>query len=147
WLWRFGGSLLNADRTASNLTDPKSIQGIETYLSLLTEHEASTRQQSHSVQAWNAGALGIYPDGSWAIRPNRQLEFAWDTVTVSHGPAGSIERVSWDGLIVPAGAQHPREGFLFLEFILSDEGQRIIAERDTWVPVRTSTATNIWTRL
>jgi multiple sugar transport system substrate-binding protein len=127
-----GGQVLSDDRTECTFGTPESLQALEFWFGMLTEHQVSPAPGSLPEQAWSGDwflsqsvAMGLF--GPW-WRPalvNMEEQFSWD---VAHPPKSPTtgqrgSDVYVDQWAIAAGSQLPVETFDFVTFLTSKAGQ------------------------
>jgi len=127
WIWRNKGSILSADKKRCVMDSPEAIEAMEFYIGLRTKYKvapsASIEKEQGSDMLFMSGKLAMWPNGSWALPNYRTIkDFEWDICLVPRWKTGSIERVSWDGWIVPANSRNPELGWKLIEFLGGGEG-------------------------
>lgn len=77
------------------------------------------------------GKAAMITTGSWNVNAYKKsiTGFKWDVAPLPKAPTGkSVSVVSGLGNVANAKTQHPDEAWAWINFIASEEGQRIIAE-------------------
>lgn len=134
-----GGQVLSDDRSTCMFTEPATVEALEFWFDLLTEHEVSpppgSLPEQGGVVDWfltQSISMGFY--GPW-MRPlvvSTENQFNWDVanapISPQTGERGSD--VYTDQWAISTGSQHPVETFDFLTFMTSQEAQ------EQWVALR-----------
>ena len=134
-----GGQVLSEDRSQCLFGEPESVEALDFWFGLLTEHEVApppgALPEQGGVVDWfltQSVAMGLY--GPW-MRPlivSIENQFAWD---VAHQPIapGTGERgsdVYTDHWAIASRSEMPAETFDFVTFLTSKDAQ------ERWVELR-----------
>ena len=134
-----GSQVLSDDRSTCMFTEPATLEALEFYFGLLTEHEVSPPpgalpEQSGVIDWFNTQNVAMSVYGPW-MRPlivSIENQFNWD---VAHPPMSpnTGERgsdVYTDHWGIATGSELPEEAFDFVTFLTSHEAQ------ERWVELR-----------
>jgi multiple sugar transport system substrate-binding protein len=69
------------------------------------------------------------------------LAFDWAVAPFPKGPAGRATLVNSAGIVIGAGTAHPDEAWKFVRYVVSPEGQSVLASLGFAIPVTASVAT------
>ena len=148
-VWAFvyqgGGQLVDnlIQPTRATLDDPLVVRAVEWYASLANEHRVTPLISSMSEDLWRTtwNAIDRQQTGMWAVLlserggRNRQSTwpFEWGVVPMPQDKS-RVTFVMATGYFITAQATHPRESWLWLEYLATE------ADLDWDVPPRRSTA-------
>ena len=148
-VWAFvyqgGGQVVDnlIQPTRATLDDPLVVRAVEWYASLANEHQVMPLISAMSTDMWRAtwNAIDRQETGMWTVLlserggRNRQSTwpFEWGVVPLPRDQS-RVTFVMATGYFVSARAAHPRESWLWLDFLATE------ADLDWDVPPRRSTA-------
>ncbi len=92
--------------------------------------DSATLRQQSVLQLFTSGRLGFfYGNCGQAVNFRRVIkDFRWDVGPMPAGPSGkNLNNVSLVGMCLPTSSKNPDWAWRFLEFVMEDEPQRIIA--------------------
>lgn len=146
-----GGSLLNEDATAFNMTDPKVIETVEYMTDMVTEYNVMpTEAQMGGIRDWDlfaAGRLGMLVTGVWAI-PDfaKNCDFNWD-VEVEPGNVQKATSFFSNAYVIDKNSEVAEAALDFINFITSDPEVAKIRVEAAWElpPVTTEEVVEAYT--
>jgi len=137
--WQAGGELVSPDGARCTLDAPENIRALEFMTELYDAvggREAvmkfSSTFEANENDPFFAGKVAMKTDGNWVLEqisryaPN--LDFG---VAPAPMPNRNDPVISWSGgfaWVIPAGAKKPDDAWRFIEFCVSDAGQRLYHE-------------------
>ncbi len=144
WATGNGGNWFDAyvDPTASTISDPKMIEGVQFYADLANVHHVAPNADDLANQAgpdiFIGGTAAMCLVGHWfypAFSEAEGLDF--DIGVFPVGPGGTTPKTDLGstGLAVSATTEHPEAAWEFVKFSTGPEGQAVIAESGLFVPV------------
>jgi multiple sugar transport system substrate-binding protein len=128
--------------TASTITDPKIVEGLQWYADLANVHRVAPNAEEIATQAgpdmFMGGRASMVLVGHWmypAFSGVDGLDF--DVAVLPVGPQGTTPKTDLGstGLSISATTDHVDQAWEFVKFSTGPEGQRIIAESGLFVPV------------
>jgi multiple sugar transport system substrate-binding protein len=138
FVYAAGGSLFNADRTACNMTDPKSIAGLQFMSDLFSKYKVSPApgmEGGVGETEWHAGTVGMFPNGRWQVPGDRANDkFDWGVVEMPTGPGGQSTWLNWGAYIVSAKTKYPAQAWIVMKALTSPDVQAQIASMGTNIP-------------
>lgn len=146
WVASEGGRVVTADGTRAAFSSPESLKGLRDLVELVTVQKVAMPPNRSitipGVDPFAAGKIAMQPQVFPQVPSYRATmkNFDWDVQVM---PAGSVKRVTNMGAAgygMSTNTKHPREAWEFLKFIVSSEGQRVLAEAGSGIPVLKSMA-------
>ncbi|NLN27649.1 MAG: sugar ABC transporter substrate-binding protein [Firmicutes bacterium] len=130
-----GVSVFNDDHTDTLIDTPEAIEVLEVLQHIYQNYNSpDTYMFEHEGNV----AMNIY----WRARvsagapENIGDKFDWTVAPMPAGKAGSVGLTKMNPWVINPSTQHPEEAWAFLRFFMSEEGQRINAEDDRAVMLR-----------
>lgn len=130
--WTLGGSVTNPDYTKATgfLNSDASVKALSTLKDWFKGGAPSLLGgQPDTWGGFKAGTYGAIQDGPWAfaaLQPD--LKDKMVGAPIPKGPAGSISVVGGEDIVMFANSQHKNEAWTFIQYMLSDEAQQIMAK-------------------
>ncbi len=130
-----GGSFLTPDKKQSAINTPEAIEAVQFAVDLIYKHKVSPSAQGVSSlpgyiesggSPFMTGLVAMKIQGNYELGILLEQDtFSWDVVTmpkqkVKGGLAWSQAWVMWEK------TQHPDEAWQFIEFMMSEEGSKVI---------------------
>ena len=146
WVASEGGRVVTKDGARAAFSSPESLKGLEDLVRLVTvEKVAMPPNRSITipgVDPFAAGKIAMQPQVFPQVPFYRATmkDGDWDVQVM---PAGTIKRVTNMGAAgygMSTNTKHPKEAWEFLKFIVSPEGQRILAASGSGIPCLKSLA-------
>ncbi|MFH1783274.1 MAG: extracellular solute-binding protein [bacterium] len=131
FIWQAGGDPYNAKGTKSNLTSPKTLEGLKFFTDLYTKYGVP-----HAVlDTYTGFSTGLYPiilDGDW-IGPTIEtqspdLKGKWTVAVLPRGPECDAGFIGGRNLGIFSGSKHKKEAIQFLVYLSTPEVQKRIFE-------------------
>ena len=146
WVASEGGRVVTKDGELASFSSPESLKGLEDLVRLVTvEKVAMPPNRSITipgVDPFAAGKIAMQPQVFPQVPFYRATmkDGDWDVQVM---PAGTVRRVTNMGAAgygMSTNTKHPKEAWEFLKFIVSPEGQRILAASGSGIPCLKSLA-------
>jgi len=146
WVASEGGRVVTRDGARASFSSPESLKGLEDLVRLVTvEKVAMPPNRSITipgVDPFAAGKIAMQPQVFPQVPFYRATmkDGDWDVQVM---PAGTMRRVTNMGAAgygMSTNTKHPKEAWEFLKFIVSPEGQRILAASGSGIPCLKSLA-------
>jgi len=140
YFWSLGGKLTSDDYTTVDgfLNSPESIKALETMVDWNKKGLVIPPLMGGEPGAWDGLKSGQYlmvDDGPWfysILLGDKENTFnpLDNTVRglIPEGPGGSRSVVGGEDLVIFANAKHPDEAWTFMQWMLTEEPQKIMAE-------------------
>ncbi|MBB6671292.1 ABC transporter substrate-binding protein [Cohnella nanjingensis] len=142
WMRAYGGSALDATLTKSNFTDPKSIQGLTAWADTINKLKISpTREAANTGKFFENGkaAMTFFQYATQVSLNKNKPDLDWDTVMMPKGMDGKrfVPMVVNQWVLYSKSKPEVKEAaWTFLKYYLSDEGQNLLSESGTSLPVK-----------
>jgi len=146
WIVSEGGRLVTPDGKTSTLSSPESLKGISDLIGLVTEHDVALPPDRSltipGVDPFAAGKIAIQPQVFPQVPLYRATmkDFEWDVQVMPKGSVCRATNMGAAGYGISRNSKYPNEAWEFLKFIVSQEGQRILGEAGSGIPVLKSLA-------
>ena len=146
WVASEGGRVVTKDGSRAAFSSPESLKGLREMVELVTVHKVALPPNRSitipGVDPFAAGKIAMQPQVFPQVPLYRAAmkDFDWDVQVM---PAGTVKRVTNMGAAgygMSGNTKHPKEAWEFLKFIVSPEGQRILAGSGSGIPVLKSMA-------
>lgn len=146
YFWLAGGVLTDSGyTTASGFFDsPESVEAVEQLVELFQNGTLAIKDVDGSADAWDGVQTGEYAmifEGPWFfawISDYADKSIVPATIPSFGGDSASI--VGGENIVIFSDSEHPEEAFEFIEFMVSDEVQVMMAVNTNQIPVRRSAA-------
>ena len=138
WIWAVnftGDGWLSEDRKEVLVQSPGYIELLEYWLDLIELGAAPPPGRAASRSSWEGG-YGFWQ--GWAHygqNLERAATYDWAMVPFPKGPVADLHFAHGHMWSLPSNAEHPERGWVFLEWLLSPEGQRAIVTLDGRQPL------------
>lgn len=130
FLFGFGGDFLNEDHTASRLSDPKTVAGLQFIADLRYKHVCAPTpaQGANSAFTFESGKLGMTIDWMGMTPRYRKAvkDFDWDVVPMPTGPVSGETIVKGNQLVIPKHCKNPAAAWRFARFITSEKTEQLL---------------------
>lgn len=149
FIFQNGGEVLSADKTKSGLDTPAVKEAIQWYVDLSLKEKVSPNQQQFSENSYTAffesGKTAMALFGSWMLSEFGANEYVAQNCDVAVLPQGKQRATIFNGLgnAVAANTPHKEEAWKFVEFLGSEEANKIQAESGVAIPAYQG-ATDAW---
>jgi multiple sugar transport system substrate-binding protein len=129
--------VVTADHTTCTLQEPGSIEALTFLKGLLDEGYMPSVSQLGGTSAddeynlFKSGKVAMYLNGAWKLPDTiRDVTFNWDIVPLPHNPTSGLSRpvLHASAWAASASSANPDLAANLVQFLVSDEGQRIFAE-------------------
>ncbi len=138
-----GGSVLSEDLSKCALTTPEAIQAIKFMVDLIHQDRVSPMpgQLPSGVNPFHTGKVAMRIDGSYSVNPTLAVPFRWDVAALPQGKKRAA--AYWtQATSVFKNSKQKDAAWTFVQFLLSDEGQRILAESKFATPSKKAIASS-----
>lgn len=141
-----GGKLLSPDRMTSLLGSAKSAHALHLLTDMVTDLQIAAPQDatltSQAIHPFSAGIVAMTPSVFPAVPKMRATmkQFDWDVQRMPRGSHKLVVTIGASGYGISETTLHPQESWQFLRFILSTEGQKILASQGSGIPALKSLA-------
>ncbi len=146
FVWSSGGELVDdtEEPTTLVLDQPAAQDGVDFFLDLSLEHgvvpDDRAEQARESEARFLDGNLGMFLSSRRDTPTMRTIsDFEWDVAPLPVAPGGEpVTMLHSDAYCMSAASPAKDAAWSFIEFAMSDPGQRILAESGRTVPSRIS---------
>ncbi|ULL15941.1 sugar ABC transporter substrate-binding protein [Paenibacillus sp. H1-7] len=142
WMRAYGGSALDPTLTKATFADPKSIQGLTAWADTINKLKISpTREAANTGKFFENGkvAMTFFQYATQVSLNKNKPDLDWDTVKIPIGMDGKrfVPMVVNQWVMYSKSKPEVKEaGWTFLKYYLSDEGQTLLSESGTSLPVK-----------
>ncbi|HEY0827486.1 MAG TPA: sugar ABC transporter substrate-binding protein [Bacilli bacterium] len=145
FLWQAGAEILSPDGSTSKgyLDSPEAKKALEFFGSLYNIEKVAPKELP--PDAFPNGKVAIHIDGPWSLGgmaanfPNFKLGVDFDIAPLWKGAKQVTPNGSWN-MAITAASKHPKEAWLFLNWITGIEGSKQWYKDTKNLPARLSTA-------
>lgn len=134
FIWSHGGKIVDDlySPDANVVVDsPGTVAGLQLMQDLVIKDKVAPTPESAPIfgGSFEAGNVAMKFDGAWAPVFLKEIkDFEWDMALVPKGPAGRYTAVLYAGYGVSKNTKNPATAKAFAKFMMSEQGQRILAE-------------------
>jgi multiple sugar transport system substrate-binding protein len=143
-VYNHGGDIISADHTHTLMTEGPARDAFAFINAMMTEDKSimsAEELESYGYDGFSAGVAAMTFSGHWVIPKYNDLAFDWAVAPFPKGPAGRATLVNSAGIVIGAGTAHPDEAWKFVRYVISPEGQSVLASLGFAIPVTASVAT------
>ena len=143
-VYNHGGDIISADHSKTLMTEGPARDAFA-FINAMIHDDGSIMSaealQSYGNDGFAAGVAAMTFSGHWVIPQYNALDFDWAVATFPSGPAGRATLVNSAGIVIGAQTAHPDEAWKFVRYVVSAEGQSVLASLGFAIPVAESVAT------
>jgi multiple sugar transport system substrate-binding protein len=141
-IWAYGGEIINAEHTKTLIGEGGARDAWKYIDSLYKEGVMPTPTTSGEFggDLFQSKMAAMTTIGHWAVPGYVQAGINFNVAPMPKGPAGQATSVNSAGFVVAKDSKHPDEAFKFIQFALSEAGQKRLAELGFAIPVLKSVA-------
>jgi multiple sugar transport system substrate-binding protein len=141
-IWAYGGDILNADHTKTLIGDPNARKAWDFIESMVKDGSIPTPTVSgeYGGDLFQSKMAAMIPIGHWAVPGYVQAGIKLAAAPMPKGPAGQATSVNSAGFVVSKDSKNPDAAWKFVQFALSEAGQKRLAELGFAIPVLKSVA-------
>ncbi len=116
------------------VSQPAAVEAVQYLVDLIYKDKVSQEPAAMGddpTTFFQQGKAAMITSGSWNVNAYKDsiTGFKWDVAPLPKAPTGqSVSVVSGLGNVASARTEHPAESWAWINFIASEEGQRIVAE-------------------
>lgn len=149
FIFQNGGKVLSDDKTKSGFDTPAVKEAMQWYVDLSVKEKVSPNQQQFSENSYTAffesGKTAMALFGSWMLSEFGANEYVAKNCDVTVLPQGKQRATIYNGLgnAVAASTKHKEEAWKFVEYLGSEEANKIQAESGVAIPAYQGT-TDAW---
>jgi len=141
-IWAYGGEIISADHTKTLIGEPAAREAWAYIDSLYKAGVMPTPTTSgeYGSDLFQSGMAAMTTIGHWAVPGYVGANLNFDVVPMPKGPAGQATSVNSAGFVISKGSKIADASFKFIQFALSEAGQKRLAELGFALPVLKSVA-------
>jgi multiple sugar transport system substrate-binding protein len=143
-IWAFGGEIINADHTKT-LVGEGGARDAWAYIDSLYKEgvmPTPTAAGEFGGDLFQSKMAAMTTIGHWAVPGYVQAGINFDVAPMPNGPVKRATSVNSAGFVIAKDSKHPDEAFKFIQFALSETGQKSLASLGFAIPVLESVATS-----
>ena len=151
WVSSEGGRVVTADGKRAAFSSPESLKGLKNLIDLVTVHRVALPPNRSitipGVDPFAAGKIAMQPQVFPQVPLYRATmkNFDWDVQVMPAGSARHVTNMGAAGYGMSTNTKHPKEAWEFLKYVVSPEGQRILAQAGSGIPCLKSMAKDpVW---
>jgi multiple sugar transport system substrate-binding protein len=142
FIYQNGGTVLNADKSKGTIAQPETVDALKFMVDLVQKDKVSPApgQLAGAASPFQTGRVAMEINGSYSIRPYNDITaFKWDIAPLPQGKQRAD--VFWtQALVMSAKSQHMLEASAFIRYLMSDDGQALMAKTKMATPSKKSVA-------
>jgi multiple sugar transport system substrate-binding protein len=141
-IWAFGGNIISDDHTKTLVGDANARKAWDFINSMVKDGSIPkpTTAGEYGGDLFQSKVAAMMPIGHWAVPGYVQAGINMGVVPMPTGPAGRATSVNSAGFVIAKGSKHPDQAWKFIQFALSEAGQKRLAELGFAIPVLKSVA-------
>jgi multiple sugar transport system substrate-binding protein len=139
-----GGDIISDDFSTTLMTEGPARDAFDYINALIVEDKSIMSEENLESYGWDgfqAGVAAMTFSGHWVIPAYAGLDFEWAVAPFPSGPEERATLVNSAGIVGSATTEHPDEVWEFIEYVVSEEGQSILASLGFAIPVNKAAAT------
>lgn len=145
WIWSAGGTDMDVRQTRYLFDTPEAKRGFQFHYDHLHKYKICPQMSDLPNMSTEAVFLTgkasmVYMGAWWLSEARKAKNFEWDIAHMPTGPVTRATRSTCEGIAITPETPYKEEAWEWIKFILSEEGQRIIARRGRGVPAIRSVA-------
>jgi multiple sugar transport system substrate-binding protein len=141
-IWAYGGDIISADHTKTLIGEPAAREAWAFIDSLYKAGVMPTPTTSgeYGSDLFQSGMAAMTTIGHWAVPGYVGAKINFDVAPMPKGPKGQATSVNSAGFVISKDSKNADAAFKFIEFALSEAGQKRLAELGFAIPVLKSVA-------
>ena len=141
-VFNHGGEVISADFTHTLMTEGGARAAFAATNAMVDSGAIMSDEdlESYGYDGFLAGVAALTFSGHWVIPGYNDLEFDWAVSEFPSGPEGRATLVNSAGIVVSSQTEHPDEAAEFVAYVVSEEGQSILASLGFAIPVNKAAA-------
>ncbi|WP_195283037.1 ABC transporter substrate-binding protein [Harryflintia acetispora] len=142
WIYANGGSVVNADYTRGNLSDPKCLEVLDMIDGWVGDGLLApiSPESSEGVDdIFSTGQAAMIISGNWMMSQyDQNLKGKWGVTYMPQRDGKIGSDLGGGELCITSAGEHPAQAAKFVQFMTSKESSRYFCENANFLPVRTS---------
>ena len=141
-IWAWGGEIINADHTKTLIGDGPARDAWAYIDSLYKDGVMPTPATAgeYGADLFQSKMAAMTTIGHWAVPGYVQAGINFDVAPMPKGPAGHATSVNSAGFVISKNTKNADASFKFIQFALSEAGQKRLTELGFAIPVLKSIA-------
>lgn len=146
FIYQNGGQVFSDDKTKSAWDTPEVKEAVQWYVDLSLKEKVSPTQKQFAENTntvfFESGKVAMYMAGSWMLGELAGNDYVKANCDVAVLPQGKKRASIYNGLgnAVAASTSHPEEAKKFVEFLGSEEANKLQAESGAAIPAYEGTS-------
>lgn len=146
FIYQNGGQVFSDDKKHSEWNSPAVKEAVQWYVDLSLKEKVSPTQkqfaENSNIVFFESGKLGMCLAGSWMLSELAGNDYVKENCDVAVLPQGKKRATIYNGLgnVVAASTSHPEEAKKFVEFLGSEEANKIQSESGAAISAYEGTA-------
>jgi multiple sugar transport system substrate-binding protein len=143
-IWAYGGDIINADHTKTLIGDTAAVKAWEFIDSMVKDGSIPKPSTSgeYGEDLFQSKVAAMIPIGHWAVPGYVQSGINIGAAPMPTGPTGKATSVNSAGFVISKDSKNPDAAWKFVQYALSEPGQKRLAELGFAIPVLKSVATS-----
>ncbi len=139
WIWSAGGDDMDPQHTRYTFDTPEAKRGFQFHYDHMHKYKVCPQMSDLPNMSTEAvfltGKVSMIYNGAWWLSEARKAKnFEWDVAHMPIGPVCRATRSTCEGIAITPQTPYKEEAWEWIKFILSEEGQRIVANHGRGVP-------------
>ena len=141
-IWAWGGEIISADHTKTLIGEGPARDAWAYIDSLYKAGVMPTPSTAgeYGADLFQSKMAAMTTIGHWAVPGYVQSGINFDVAPMPVGPAGQVTSVNSAGFVISKDTKNPEASFKFIQFALSEAGQKRLTELGFAIPVLKSVA-------
>ena len=143
-VYAYGGEVVSSDFSETLMTEGPARDAFDYINGLIVEDHSVMSEEDLESYGWDgfqAGVAAMTFSGHWVVPAYAGLDFKWSVAPFPSGPATRATLVNSAGIVGSASTEHPDEVWEFINYVVSEEGQSVLAALGFAIPVNKAAAT------
>ena len=139
WIWDCGGTDMDPGMTRYLFDTPQARRGFQFHYDHMHVHKVCplvTDLPNMSTESmFLTGRVSMFLSGTWwMVQCRRSKTIDWDVAHLPAGPTARTTRCTTEGLAISPQSKFKAQGWEWIKFVLSDEGQAVFARHGRGAP-------------
>lgn len=142
-IWGYGGAVISPDYSKTLLAEGKAHDAWKQLAGMMVDDQSMPSPSvasEYGGDPFAAGVAAMTTIGHWVVPQYAQLGFKWNVAPMPSGPAGRATSVNSAGFVIAKDSKHADAAWKFVQFAISEPGQKRLADLGFAIPVLKSVA-------